>query len=93
MIRGVHHISLCTTDMDEFVHFYRDLLGMKLDRISPLGQVHVLLFLRSRWQHHGDAGDLSRQSHAPCFRSYSSSRRACADIDTRTLPAGVPLTR
>jgi catechol 2,3-dioxygenase-like lactoylglutathione lyase family enzyme len=36
MIRGVHHISLCTTDMDEFVHFYRDLLGMKLDRISPL---------------------------------------------------------
>ncbi len=36
MIRGVHHISLSTTDMDEFVRFYRDLLGMKLDRISPL---------------------------------------------------------
>jgi catechol 2,3-dioxygenase-like lactoylglutathione lyase family enzyme len=36
MIRGVHHISLCTTDLDRFVHFYRDLLGMKLDRISPL---------------------------------------------------------
>jgi glyoxylase I family protein len=36
MIRGVHHISLSTTDMDKFVHFYRDLLGMKLDRISPL---------------------------------------------------------
>ena len=36
MIRGVHHISLSTTDMDKFVHFYRDLLGVKLDRISPL---------------------------------------------------------
>jgi catechol 2,3-dioxygenase-like lactoylglutathione lyase family enzyme len=36
MIRGMHHISLATTDMDRFVHFYRDLLGMKLERISPL---------------------------------------------------------
>jgi catechol 2,3-dioxygenase-like lactoylglutathione lyase family enzyme len=36
MIRGVHHISLSTTDMDRFVRFYRDLLGIKLDRISPL---------------------------------------------------------
>jgi catechol 2,3-dioxygenase-like lactoylglutathione lyase family enzyme len=36
MIRGVHHISLSTTDLDALIHFYRDLLGMKLDRISPL---------------------------------------------------------
>jgi len=36
MIRGVHHISLSTTDLDRFVHFYRDLLGVKLERISPL---------------------------------------------------------
>lgn len=36
MIRGVHHISLSTADMDKCVHFYRDLLGMTLDRISPL---------------------------------------------------------
>lgn len=36
MIRGVHHISLSTTNLDKLVHFYRDLLGMKLDRISPL---------------------------------------------------------
>jgi catechol 2,3-dioxygenase-like lactoylglutathione lyase family enzyme len=36
VIRAVHHISLSTTDMDKFVHFYRDLLGVKLDRVSPL---------------------------------------------------------
>jgi catechol 2,3-dioxygenase-like lactoylglutathione lyase family enzyme len=36
MIRGMHHISLATTDMDRFVRFYRDLLGVTLDRISPL---------------------------------------------------------
>jgi len=36
MIRGMHHISLSTTNMDRFVHFYRDLLGVTLDRISPL---------------------------------------------------------
>lgn len=36
MIRGMHHISLATADLDRFVHFYRDLLGMTLDRISPL---------------------------------------------------------
>jgi catechol 2,3-dioxygenase-like lactoylglutathione lyase family enzyme len=36
MIRGMHHISLATSDLDRFVHFYRDLLGVKLDRISPI---------------------------------------------------------
>jgi catechol 2,3-dioxygenase-like lactoylglutathione lyase family enzyme len=36
MIRGVHHISLSTIDLDKCVHFYRDLLGMTLDRVSPL---------------------------------------------------------
>ena len=36
MIRGMHHISLSTSDMDRCVRFYRDLLGMKLDRISEL---------------------------------------------------------
>ena len=36
MIRGVHHISLSTIDMDRFVHFYRDLLGMSLYRLSPV---------------------------------------------------------
>lgn len=36
MIRGMHHISLATGDMDRFVHFYRDLLGVQLDRIAPL---------------------------------------------------------
>ena len=36
MIRGMHHISLATADLDRFVHFYRDLLGMTLDRVSPL---------------------------------------------------------
>lgn len=36
MIRGMHHISLSITDLDRFVHFYRDLLGVELDRISPL---------------------------------------------------------
>lgn len=36
MIRGVHHISLSTTKLDELIHFYRDLLGMTLDRVSPL---------------------------------------------------------
>ena len=36
MIRGMHHISLSTTDMDRFVRFYRDLLGVTLDRISQL---------------------------------------------------------
>lgn len=36
MIRGMHHISLATVDLNRFTHFYRDLLGMKLDRVSPL---------------------------------------------------------
>jgi catechol 2,3-dioxygenase-like lactoylglutathione lyase family enzyme len=36
MIRVMHHISLSTTDLERFVHFYRDLLGVRLDRISPL---------------------------------------------------------
>lgn len=36
MIRGMHHISLATTDMDRFVRFYRDLLGVTLDRVAPL---------------------------------------------------------
>jgi catechol 2,3-dioxygenase-like lactoylglutathione lyase family enzyme len=36
VIRGVHHVSLATADMDRCVHFYRDLLGMQLHRISPI---------------------------------------------------------
>jgi catechol 2,3-dioxygenase-like lactoylglutathione lyase family enzyme len=36
VIRGVHHVSLSTVDLDRCVHFYRDLLGMTLDRVSPL---------------------------------------------------------
>lgn len=36
MIRGMHHISLATADLDRLTHFYRDLLGMTLDRVSPL---------------------------------------------------------
>ena len=36
MIRAVHHISFATRDLDRFTHFYRDLLGMELLRISPL---------------------------------------------------------
>ena len=36
MIRGMHHISLATSDMDRFVAFYRDLLGLTLDRVSPI---------------------------------------------------------
>src|SRR4051794_16500646 len=37
MIRGVHHVSLATADIDKCIHFYRDLLGMKLDRVTPAG--------------------------------------------------------
>lgn len=37
MIRGVHHVSLATADMDKCIHFYRDLLGMTLDRATPVG--------------------------------------------------------
>ena len=36
MIRGMHHISLSTLDMDRCVHFYRDLLGMSLENLSAL---------------------------------------------------------
>jgi catechol 2,3-dioxygenase-like lactoylglutathione lyase family enzyme len=36
MIRAMHHISLSTTDLDRFIAFYRDLLGVKLDRVSSL---------------------------------------------------------
>ncbi len=36
MIRGVRHISLSTLDLDRCIHFYRDQLGMTLDRVSPL---------------------------------------------------------
>jgi len=37
MIRGVHHVSLCTADMDKCIHFYRDLMGMTLDRATAAG--------------------------------------------------------
>ncbi|MET0733747.1 MAG: VOC family protein [Casimicrobiaceae bacterium] len=36
MIRGVHHISLATADLDRFLHFYRDLLGMKLSGVFDI---------------------------------------------------------
>jgi glyoxylase I family protein len=36
MIRGLHHVSLSTTNLERCIHFYRDLLGMTLDRVSPL---------------------------------------------------------
>jgi catechol 2,3-dioxygenase-like lactoylglutathione lyase family enzyme len=36
MIRGMHHISLATVDLDRFTHFYRDLLGVQLDRVSSI---------------------------------------------------------
>jgi catechol 2,3-dioxygenase-like lactoylglutathione lyase family enzyme len=32
----MHHISLATADLDRFVHFYRDLMGVELMRISPM---------------------------------------------------------
>jgi len=36
MIRGVHHISLATPDLDRLLHFYHELLGMELLGIYPL---------------------------------------------------------
>jgi catechol 2,3-dioxygenase-like lactoylglutathione lyase family enzyme len=38
MIRGVHHISLATADLQRCIAFYRDLLGMKLAGVAPLPQ-------------------------------------------------------
>lgn len=35
MIRGVHHVSICTADIQKCIHFYRDLMGMTLDRVTP----------------------------------------------------------
>ena len=29
MIRGIHHISLSTNDIDAMLHFYRDLMGLE----------------------------------------------------------------
>jgi len=29
MIRGMHHISLATTNLDQFLHFYVDLMGAR----------------------------------------------------------------
>jgi catechol 2,3-dioxygenase-like lactoylglutathione lyase family enzyme len=36
MIRAMHHVSLATNDLERFVGFYRDLLGMKLEHISSI---------------------------------------------------------
>lgn len=36
MIRGMHHISLATLDLERFIGFYRDLLGVHLDRVSAI---------------------------------------------------------
>jgi catechol 2,3-dioxygenase-like lactoylglutathione lyase family enzyme len=36
MIRGMHHVSLATLDLDRFIAFYRDLLGVTLDRVSAI---------------------------------------------------------
>ena len=43
MIRGVHHISLSTVDLDRCIHFYRDLLGMALARVSPIPPAFIEL--------------------------------------------------
>jgi len=36
MIRGAHHISLCTSDLDRFLHFYHELLGMRLNGLFDI---------------------------------------------------------
>lgn len=43
MIRGVHHISLATTDLDRFLAFYRDLLGMPVRALFELKPGNVAL--------------------------------------------------
>lgn len=36
MIRGVHHISLATADLDKCLHFYGDLLGMTVKHVVTI---------------------------------------------------------
>jgi catechol 2,3-dioxygenase-like lactoylglutathione lyase family enzyme len=36
MIRGIHHISLATADLDRFIHFYRDLMGATVRGVFEL---------------------------------------------------------
>jgi catechol 2,3-dioxygenase-like lactoylglutathione lyase family enzyme len=36
MIRGIHHISLATDDLDRFLHFYRDLMGATVRGVFEL---------------------------------------------------------
>ena len=37
---GFHHIALVTRDLDATIRFYRDVLGMEIVFIAPVGELH-----------------------------------------------------
>jgi len=34
MIKSLHHTAISVSDLDQSIHFYRDVLGMKLERFK-----------------------------------------------------------
>ena len=54
--QGLGHIVLCTEDLDKGLHFYQDLLGMRIsDYIKPnlpSGQEMILAFFHCNSRHH-----------------------------------------
>src|SRR5205085_6587047 len=61
MFRGIHHASVVVGDMERSIHFYRDLLGLRLDSDELLEGPFVSAVLgyrdcRVRWVTF-DAGD------------------------------------
>ncbi|NWF55560.1 MAG: VOC family protein, partial [Syntrophaceae bacterium] len=85
MIRQFHHTAISVSDLDRTIHFYRDLLGMKLEwridhRRSPalekvvgLKNVDVSYAMLSGWGGNIEAFEY----HSPAGRPYPEKRPVC----------------
>jgi len=85
MIKHFHHTAISVSDLDRSIHFYRDLLGMKLDwridhRRSPalekvvgLGNVDVSYAMLSGW---GTKIEVF-EYHSPAGLLYPENRPVC----------------
>jgi catechol 2,3-dioxygenase-like lactoylglutathione lyase family enzyme len=85
MIKQFHHTAISVSDLDRSIHFYRDLLGMKLEwridhRRSPalekvvgLENVDVSYAMLSGWGARIEVFEY----HSPAGRPYPETRPVC----------------
>jgi catechol 2,3-dioxygenase-like lactoylglutathione lyase family enzyme len=93
MIRGIHHVSLATTDIDRFLKFYGDLMGAKVRGVFPLkpGANKPLETVVGMDDIEGDAAGLSvanMKIEVFCYRSPKprpGERRPACDVGIRHI--------